>query len=108
MVRNGKQWYYVIGSRVYYSQIENKSHDDTRSLISYNGAKGLIFLWNKTYRRKCQMEFLSWYFACLRVGTENTKSNSSNVSALVSGSTNKTAIHPTITKGVRQTDFRIR
>ena len=49
----------------------------------------------------CQMVFLSWYFACRTVGTENTKSSSSRVSALVSGSVKRTAVHPTVQKNVK-------
>ena len=47
------------------------------------------------------MALLSGYFACQIVGTENTKSSSSKVSALVSGSVNRTAaIRVWIKKGL--------
>lgn len=46
------------------------------------------------------MEFLSWYFACRTVERENTESSSSKVSALVSGSVNRTATHPTVKRDV--------
>lgn len=52
------------------------------------------------------MVFLSWYFACRTVGTENTKSSSSKVSALVSGSINRTAVHPTVETDVTFEDNR--
>jgi hypothetical protein len=38
------------------------------------------------------------------VETEKTKSNSSKVSALVSGNVNRTAIHPTIERDVKLVD----
>lgn len=47
------------------------------------------------------MAFLSWYFACRTVGTENTKSSSSKVRALVSGNVNRTAAHPTVGRNVK-------
>jgi len=50
------------------------------------------------------MAFLSWYFACRTVGTENTKSSSSKVSALVSGNVNRTATHPTVEGDVTSKD----